>query len=356
MISLNRGEWSELYSILFLLVEPNLKVVDSNLNPVIEAEELFVLKEIISNSKVRLRYELIDNIIMIFIDDDVFNEMSIEEIRINRNILLDKIKSAKNKTGAFTIPSLDDFLKKFSNQNNFKTGSNKKNDIELVLLDKKKNIETNLTYSIKSSLGNPATILNSSSNTNFRYKVENLDTAQVNLINKIDTRTKLIDRIKKISELGGKIIYDSIPSKIFEYNLKMVDANMPKYLGNALLYSYKMNNKDLKTVFIKSNEFDDEIMAIKKLGDLVNAISFGFFPGKKWDGKNSVTGGLMIVKDDGNVCVIDLMYYKDEVQNYLIKESKLDSPSSTRYHMLELSEEDNGNIYFTLNLQIRYKN
>ena len=136
----------------------------------------------------------------------------------------------------------------------------------------------------------------------------------------------------------------------------MVDANMPKYLGNALSYSYKMNNKDLKTVFIKSNEFDDEIMAIKKLGDLVNAISFGFFPGKKWDGKNSVTGGLMIVKDDGNVCVIDLMYYKDEVQNYLIKESKLDSPSSTRYHMLELSEEDNGNIYFTLNLQIRYKN
>jgi hypothetical protein len=64
---------------------------------------------------------------------------------------------------------------------------------------------------------------------------------------------------------------------------------------------------------------------------------------------------LWIVKENGEVCIIDLVYYKEEVQKYLISESKLDSPSSKRYKMLDLFEE-NGNIFFTLNLQIRYKN
>ncbi len=184
--------------------------------------------------------------------------------------------------------------------------------------------------------------------------MENISEKQIPIINSIKTRTKLLDRINKIDELGGKIKFDSIPSPTFEYNLKMVDSNMPEYLANALLFSYQKNDKDLKNVFINSNNFSDEKMAINKLGDLISAISFGFFPGEKWDGKNTVTGGLLIVNENGDVCVIDLVYYKEEVINFLINESKLDSPSSTRYHMLEL-EEVKGEIFFTLNLQIRYK-
>ena len=37
-----------------------------------------------------------------------------------------------------------------------------------------------------------------------------------------------------------------------------------------------------------------------------------------------------------------------------MKETKLDTPSSKRYDMLNLIKE-NGEIIFTLNLQIRYK-
>ena len=227
--------------------------------------------------------------------------------------------------------------------------------MELIVLDAKQQKEAKLSYSIKSSLGSPATILNSSSNTNFKYKVERISINQIKEINSIDTRTKLLDRINKIAELGGIISFDSVPSESFEYNLKMVDSNMPKYLGNALLYSYQKNNKDLKSIFIDSNDFQDKTMALKKLGDLINAISFGFFPGHKWDGINTVTGGLLIVKENGEVCIIDLVYYKEEVQKYLISESKLDSPSSKRYKMLDLFEEKKETFFFTLNLQIRYK-
>ncbi len=354
MISLNRGEWSELYSVLFLLVKPKLNIVNSNLEPIEEAKNLFVLKEIISKSKISLNYKLVNDTVLIYIDDQQYNKMNIEEVEANRKKLIDAIRNYDEQKGAFTIPSLNEFIKSFSNNNNFKTGSCIKDDIELVLIDSRQSKDVSLTYSIKSSLGSPATILNSSNNTNFKYRVENISEKQIPIINSIKTRTKLLDRINKIDELGGKIKFDSIPSPTFEYNLKMVDSNMPEYLANALLFSYQKNDKDLKNVFINSNNFSDEKMAIKKLGDLISAISFGFFPGEKWDGKNTVTGGLLIVNENGDVCVIDLVYYKEEVINFLINESKLDSPSSTRYHMLEL-EEVKGEIFFTLNLQIRYK-
>ena len=107
-------------------------------------------------------------------------------------------------------------------------------------------------------------------------------------------------------------------------------------------------------MFLKYNEFTDETFALKKLGDFLEAISFGFFPSVKWNGVNDVNGGLIVVKKDGKVVILDLVYFRQNVINYLIEETKLDSPSSSRYHMLDLYIE-NGKIYFKLNLQIRYK-
>ena len=129
---------------------------------------------------------------------------------------------------------------------------------------------------------------------------------------------------------------------------------MPEYLGDVLLNSYEYENKNLKDLFLRNSHFSDDNFALKKLGDFLEAISFGFIPSKKWDGINNVNGGLIIVKRDGKVVILDLIYFRQHVVNYLIEETKLDSPSSSRYHMLELYVE-NGKIYFKLNLQIRYK-
>lgn len=76
-------------------------------------------------------------------------------------------------------------------------------------------------------------------------------------------------------------------------------------------------------------------------------------PSKLWNGYNIVNGGIIIVSNNEEIYVLDLVYYPEVVNRYLIKETKLDSPSSTRYNMLNLKKDENG-IYFTLNLQIRY--
>lgn len=48
---------------------------------------------------------------------------------------------------------------------------------------------------------------------------------------------------------------------------------------------------------------------------------------------------------------MDLIYYRNEVLKYLIKETKLDSPSASRYNMLNLWKNPiTKKILFTLNL------
>lgn len=351
MISLNRGEWSELYCVLFLLVKPKIQVVDEKLN--VLNSDLYEIKKIIAETNFPLEYEIVNDRIIIYALKEKIKEYLPEEIEKHREELYQKIISADAAKGSFTIESLEEFLRDFSLNQVLKSKSELKEDIETMVLDKKVDLERNIKYSIKSSLGSPATLLNSSGHTNFKYKVSNINDSIMKNVNIINSKTKLLDRLNYLYSNGAKIEFDTVVSECFLYNLKMIDSQMDRYIANTLLYSYVSNNKKLKEIFIESNNFADINIANKKLSDFLIGVSFGFFPGKKWDGNNSVNGGILLVKEDGEVVLLDLIYYSDIVKKYLINNTQLDSPSSTRYHMLEVFKE-NGNYYFTLNLQIRY--
>ena len=348
MFSFNRGEWSELYATLFLLLEPKLLIVDDDLNEL--TNEIFELQQILISANNDLKYIIKDRKVIVFIENKEYSELSNEAIKSAKESIINAIKNNEQTNGAFQIVELNNFLKKFSNDAIVKAKSFKKEDIVVIARDNKINNDVELKYSIKSSLGSPATLLNSSQHTNFRFKVSNLKDKDIDEINSINGRTKLLDRVREINERDGIIEFDKVLSESFEYNLKMIDENMPIYLANTLLASYISNTKDLKELFMNSNLFDDKNFAIKKLSDLLNAICFSFVPSIKWDGKQVVNGGFIIIKENGKVVILDLIYYKEYVIKYLINNSKLDSPSSTRYHMLELCK-DGKNVYFTLNLQ-----
>ena len=354
MNSFNRGEWSELYGVLFLLVKPKLQIVNSKLESI--NDTLYLLKKIMLDSKIKLEY-VIDsknNSILVFANGSEIKKYSRNEVDNERKKILKSIITHSERAGAFTMPGSENFIKEVTANTSFKSKSSSKADVTTLVFDNIKAKEFVLNYSIKSLLGSPATILNASSNTNFKYKIVNFSKEKMLEVNSIETRTKLLDRIKKIKSYGNtSIVFDSVVSESLEYNLKMIDSLLPQYLGNTLLYSYEHDNKNLKQIFKLANNKLDDNFANKKLGDFLNGISFGFVPGQKWNGVNSVNGGLIVVKNNGDVVVLDLMYYPNEVNEYLVNESKLDSPSTHRYHMLEVFEE-NGEFYFTLNLQVRY--
>lgn len=353
-MAMNRGEWSELYAILSLLSEPNMTIADESLEKI--TDELYKVNKLsIEEQETIIDYVLNNNLdVDVYFNNNLTEKVKALDIKEGKNILLENIKSAVAGDGAFEIESIKPLLRKMTSNGVIKSKSSSKEDLNAVVLDGRLGRDVTLKYSIKSCLGSPATLLNASSLTNFLYEVNGLDVADIETVNSIDTSTKLVDRIKKISELGGTIKFIKAESDSFDYNLRMIDSNLPKYIGDALLNSYTHDNKNLKELFLNNN-FIDTDFALKKLGDFLAGISFGFFPGIKWNGINEVNGGLIIVKNDGKVYVLDLVYFRDKVIKYLINQTKLDSPSSSRYHMLELFEKD-GKIYFTLNLQIRYKN
>ena len=350
-MGLNKGEWSELYAILYLLENRKLKIVDSDLN--ILDECIYIVDEIISERKDgEVIFLIDDSFVTPIIFGDECTRISIDQIRELRRYLYHEIVNAEMGPGAFNINFVQNWLEEHQLDTKFKAKSDVKSDIALTNLDIQTGQRVKLSYSVKSQLGSPATILNASSHTDFCYKILNFPKDRINEINSINSSTKLVDRIQRIIELGGEIQFNNVKSSVFDNNLRLIDSDLPRILGQVLLSSYITGTKNLYMLF--ESVYGDTVFARKKLSDFLFAISFGMFPGSPWNGYNTVDGGIIVVASDSEVYVLDLIYFKNQVEQYLFNQTKLDSPSSRRYNMLNLYEEDD-EVYFTLNLQIRYK-
>lgn len=348
----NKGEWSEIYTILYLLANPRVKIVDSNLN--IINDKTFEVQEITLKSKSNISYKIEDDNIFRVENNNKQCKFSRFEIQTEVKRFLNDIETQAPHRGSFELPERMIFLNRFIGNSNFKAKATSKSDFTIKMFNKLKNHLVDLDYSVKSSLGSPATILNSSKHTNFKYRIDNFSDKLMNEVNRIDSRSKLIDRIKAIKSNGGIISFVSILSSAFLHNLTMIKDSLPTELANALLWSYEYNVKDLKDAYGKANYNTDTLNEHLTLISFLNGISFGFVPSKIWNGKFEIDGGLFIVCENGDVVLLDLVEHSKEVERYLINNTRLDSPSSTRYHMVEIYKEDN-NYFFTLNLQLRYK-
>jgi len=357
MLKLNKGEWSEIYCVLYLLANPKLKIANDQLL-MIDENDRYEIKKIIFESNLKLEYKIVkkkvDSYVEIYIDGKHHNKLSVKEIDKGGAKLLNIINSRRLKKGAFTIPSLNDLVIRLTNGHMMKSKSMHKHDIILMFFDNHLMQEKTLSYSIKSLIGSPATLLNASPHTNFLYEIKSFDIKNIDIVNSISSRNKLLKRIQRIRELGGKIEFKKVCSETFSNNLSMIELGLGNSLGNSLLYSYTHNVKALRTVFLLSNNFDDEEIGLQNLAGFLLGASFGFIPSQNWDQKYTVTGCLLVVKRSGEVLMLDLVHYHNYVINYLINETKMDSPSSKRFNMLKLYKTHN-KTYFTLNLQVRYK-
>ncbi len=352
-MGLNRGEWSEFLAVLDVLENPNIKIVNSNMS--IINEDVFTLKNIrlYTENNTYLLSRNKDSI-EIICNNEKKETIHISEITENKIKLLNKIKNISTNEGSFDVPEVHDLIKKLNGNNVIKSKSTSKSDIDTDMQDKIQAKLVNLKYSIKSQIGSPATILNASHKTNIRYKVSGVNDSIIEQINQINTRNKLVDRLSALNKSGATISFDKIMDTTFENNLQMIDSLMPNIIADICLRAYTSENKNLIELFNNSSLISNKTIARKKLADLLKGFSFDIKPGTPWTGNHDVNGGIMIVTKNGNLYVLDLVYHIEEVENYLINNTKLDSPSSTRYNMLHLYKENN-NIYFTLNLQIRYR-
>lgn len=361
--SYNKGEWSEVYVFLKILGDGKLYAGNN------KGEEFYPILKII-NEDLDLDYKIIHMDEIDFKADYVYIEDKINKTseKLESSILKDvyKIlyeKIINGKGRSFEISEISKQLEELKIES-IKSGSNKKSDIILKIKDLKILQNKILEFSIKSFLGNSPTILNSSNNTNFRYKIKNIryeDKVKIEEINKNNSRTWLKDRINYI-KTNYDIEFDGMVSPIYENNFRFIDSNLDLIVADLLLEFYSTKSlssiKDLIKKISENNilEIKDNIEEFykSKVISLIKASSFGMMPNIIWDGKYEVDGGMIIVFRSGDTRMYHLYYDDTYLDDIFYKKTKLETPSSTRYEMGKIYMENN-NYYFNLNLQIRYK-
>lgn len=354
----NKGEWSEIYTLIRLASDKQVYAADSELN---KMESLYypILKIIRSELSDTFEYDLTSDIIIKNSAGERLAQFKVAEFAKNADRLLEKIQNAEGSSNRFN--EFEEFLEKISCAT-LKAKSNDKRDLTLVVHDPKTHHEPSLGFSIKSKLGGDSTLLNASGATNFVFKVENKDFTEddINAINSIDGRSKIQKRVEEIKNRGGRLKFSHISSEIFEQNLRVIDSLLPEILSEMLLIYFSGKSNQVKDILKDLESSNPCNFPLKnnhpfysyKIKRLLHDASLGLTPASIWSGLFDATGGYLIVRDDGEILCYHI-YNANEFQDYLIKNTRFESPSSSRHGYGELYLQEN-QLLFNLNLQIRF--
>lgn len=195
MITGNKGEWSEIYTLFKLLGDKQLFLGDKDIEK-LEGIVYPIIRVLRTENNRGFEYSIQDEVIIISDGEEVF-KVAISEFKVKAKLLLNKIKENKERT--FSIPEIEEFMTSISCLS-LKAGSTAKTDITIVVHDQRTNQKPSLGFSIKSQLGSPSTLLNAGKTTNFIFKISNMKLNESNIkkINSIDSRSKIMDRINLV--------------------------------------------------------------------------------------------------------------------------------------------------------------
>jgi hypothetical protein len=360
MLTGNKGEWSEIYVFLKLLADGRLNAADASLNaiPNVYYPIIKILRQENANKS---REYLISGDIKIIDGNNNLELLNLPVIEfINRSQeLFGELKKAVGSS--FGFQDIEDFLTSIDIKS-LTALSSDKSDIKIIVHDLNTNMKPKLGFSIKSMLGKNSTLFNAGNTTNFIYEIIGDDVLDFDLINSIETPPKIANRISKIIEFGFKLKFNSIQSKTLQLNLQLIDSDLPQILAELLLQKY--SSSGISTLFSDLNqltlnnplEFDlsqGHPFYEYKIKNFLTDTALGMTPATKWTGKYDANGGIIIVKKDGEIVCYHI-YNRNEFQDYLLNNTRIEQASTTRYNFGNVFEE-NQKKYIKLNLQIRFK-
>jgi len=354
----NIGEWSELYALAYLLVHGGANAADEKQNAI---PDLYyrVLQIIIASHDLQeeMRYDVNSNNIIIFQNGDVLDEIDKEILQSQIDIFFRDLTSGIGKK-TFPLPSGEKLMRLLHKRTISAGSSERETDLQLVIADEETGGPTpRYGFSIKSQLGQAATLLNSSGSTNIVYEiVGNPKKEQLGIPDISKTPSSHPQNVRAIYDAGYFLNFFEYQSDTFSENLSYVDSNLPLHIAKVLLQSYLQD--DIKS-FAKISELVFPIseknsnQPLFKLREFLGAVSMGLRPSTKWRGNPSKFKGLMVVKEDGNL-VFYYMNSRLNFEEYLFQNVRFDRPSTRRHRYGQIYEED-GRILIKLNLQIRFR-
>lgn len=334
----NKGEWSEIYAFLSLLLRKKLFFGSSNGEQ--DSEYVTVLK--LKHNYSDIQYNILESEIEIkTLDGNLIETIELSQI-LTINDLMKILNCIQTSHGSsFQVSPIWPIIEKLRIKK-FKGSSCAKGDLT-VGFEHHGLIYSDESLGVKSHIGSLPTLLNSSSATNFIFEVQNFS-GNIDDVNKIETKSKIRDRLLKIISNGGILSFIGCENKTHEENLRKIDSLMPEYLSGILLSYYKGQG-------VKVSELVSECQKVIRIKDYLKAILLGMFSTKPWDG-NYTSNGYIVVKNQGDIVLYHVI--KDSLlKEYIFKNTKLDTPSSTRHRFGSIYKES-GKLFIKLNLQIRF--
>jgi hypothetical protein len=357
MITGNKGEWSEIYTLFKLLGDKQLFLGNKEIEK-LEGIIYPILRVLRTENNGDFEYSIKDEIILISGGEEVL-KIAITEFKEKAKFLLEKIKSNNERT--FSVPEIEKFMQSI-NCLSLKASSTAKTDITIVVHDQRTNQQPTLGFSIKSQLGSPSTLLNAGKTTNFIFKISNLklNEIEINKINSFDSRSKIMDRINYVLESKGQFNFVKTEKQIFSNNLILIDSKLPEILSQVVYEFYSSQKSSISDLVEKTSSKNPLNFDISnehkfyeyKIKRFLTDVALGMMPSKVWTGQYDATGGYLIVKESGDILCYHI-YNRNEFEDYLFNNTKLDTASSSRHDFGTVYKE-NEELYFKLNLQIRF--
>lgn len=369
---LNKGEWAEFYVMLKLLGEGKLYTADKLLKKKFDSY-LDVLKII--------RQELDTQVLEYIIDEeksevivkpqdsvDIFASIPMQEFKENALALFRGIKDMKG----MSVPAPDsvcDFAKiiyvskpKAPAVKALKKQFGGKNDIFIEVRDGQTALVSVMGFSIKSKFGHNPTLFNAGSSSQFLYKLTNCNDTAMDEFNAItDGEGRGWSKCKEyLSAHGIAMDFARTQNPVYSNNLFLVRESMSKILAwcvkDRLIDSPSdYGVKETVERMAIANPLgvpNPEIYYEKAIKDFLMAGFTGMTAAYRWDGREQVNGGYIVVMDDGDV----ICYHsndRESFRDYLYRNTHFEYVSADKYCWSRILKID-GEYYLPLNVSVRF--
>ncbi len=357
MLTGNKGEWSEVYVFLKLLADGRLNAADANLNAI--PNIYYPIIKILRQENLTSReYRINGNIIIVDDSNNELLDLPIGEFVVRSQQLFNELRNAEGRSFAFT--DIEIFLNRID-INSLTALKTDKSDIRVVVHDLNTGMQPRLGFSIKSMLGGNSTLFNPGNTTNFIYEILGEDELNIAEINSINTAPKIASRISEIRRRGFEVKFQNIQSATLQLNLQLIDSDLPQILAELLLLKYSTPGLALLAPTLGQLTINNPLnfdlsqghpFYEYKIKNFLTDSALGMTPATMWNGHYDATGGIIIVKANGELVCYHI-YNRNEFQNYLLNNTRLEQASTSRYNFGDLYRE-NGRTFLKLNLQVRF--
>lgn len=369
---LNKGEWAEFYVMLKLLGEGRLYTANKLLMKNYQSY-LDVLKVIRQECESQVLEYIIDRdrgevVVKPQESDTVLATVPISDFRKYAKELFDGIKDLSGSS----VPAPDtvcDFAKviyvskpKAPAVKALKKQFGGKNDIFIEVRDGQTAIVSVMGFSIKSKFGQNPTLFNAGSSSQFLYKLSECDDDIMNEFNSISEGDgRGWSKCKEfLSDHGISLEFVAAANPIYDENMFLIRESMSKIMAWCVkdrLIDSPSDYEVKETVerMIRENPLrvpSPDITYEKAIKDFLMAGFTGMTAGRKWDGREQVSGGYIVVMDDGDV----LCYHsndRESFRDYLYRNTHFEYVSADKYNWSRISKAGS-DYYLPLNVSIRF--